>query len=231
MGTAWCWTVGAGHRMARQTDRYAARGAEAEFEPGSRGRVLRNQLGIRSAREMAARESSALLAAAERLAKETREDQRFTAEDIRRMHRTWLGEIYPWAGEYRQVNVSKGGLPFAAAREVPRLMESFESGPLAELTPCRGTTRDEQARAIGIVHAELVLVHPFREGNGRCARLLAILMGLQAGLPPLDFGGLEGRGRRLYFAAIQEALGRDYELITSVFRSAIERTLRGESPP
>ena len=39
------------------------------------------------------------------------------------------------------------------------------------------------------VHAEPILIHPFREGNGRCARLLATLMGLQAGLPALDFGG------------------------------------------
>jgi cell filamentation protein len=213
--------------------RYAAQGTETELEPGSHGRVLRNLLGIRSAREMAARESTALLAAAERLAKETRDDQRFSAEHIRRMHFVWLGEIYPWAGHYRGVNVSKEGLLFAAAREVPRLMKRFESGPLAELTPCQATTTttEEQARAIGIVHAELVLIHPFREGNGRCARLLAILMGLQAGLPPLHFAGLEGRGKRRYFAAIQAALGCEYEPITSVFRAVIAETLRRRPTP
>jgi hypothetical protein len=36
-----------------------------------------------------------------------------------------------------------------------------------------------------IVHAELVLIHPFRDGNGRCARLLSTLMGVHAGLPLL----------------------------------------------
>ena len=39
---------------------------------------------------------------------EARIDQRFTAEDIRRMHRLWLREIYSWVGEYRQVNMAKG---------------------------------------------------------------------------------------------------------------------------
>ncbi len=33
------------------------------------------------------------------------------------------------------------------------------------------------------VHEELVLIHPFREGNGRVARLLSTLMAFQAGLP------------------------------------------------
>lgn len=43
--------------------RYEARGVQAEYQPGSRGRVLRNLLDIRSVREMAQRESEALLAA------------------------------------------------------------------------------------------------------------------------------------------------------------------------
>ena len=32
----------------RQADRYEAHGVEAEFEPGSRGRVLRNLAGVPS---------------------------------------------------------------------------------------------------------------------------------------------------------------------------------------
>ena len=72
----------------------------------------------------------------------------------------------------------------------------------------------------------MVLIHPFRDGNGRCARLLATLMALQAGLPPLDFGNLEGRGKAKYFDAIQAALGRDYGPLTSLLRETIERSLR-----
>jgi len=47
---------------------------------------------------------------------------------------------------------------------------------------------EEVIKALAVVHTELVLIHPFRaEGNGRVARMLATLMALQAGLPPLDF--------------------------------------------
>ncbi len=210
--------------MIRKTGRYAAKGPEAEFEPGSRGRVMRNLLGIRSVREMERRETEALFVATQRLIDETRRDQRFTAEDIREMHKLWLSDIYTWAGRYRSVNVTKGSFTFAAASQIPRLMRELEGGPLREFTPCLFGAAEEQARALAIVHAELVLIHPFRDGNGRCARLLAVLMGLQAGLPVLDFTGVRGQERTHYIAAVHAALDRKYEPMTAVFRGIIART-------
>jgi cell filamentation protein, protein adenylyltransferase len=115
---------------------------------------------------------------------------------------------------------------FAAANQVPRLMREFERGPLREHTPCRFDTVTAQATALAVVHAELILIHPFRDGNGRCSRLLAMLMGLQAELPALDFSGIRGAKKREYFAAVHAALSRDYEPMTKVFREVIARTLR-----
>ncbi len=215
--------------MIAESDRYAAHGPEAEFEPGSRGRVLRNLAGIRLVREMARRESEALLATTQRLIDETTLEQRFTANDICRMHRLWLGGIYSWAGEFRSVNMTKGGFMFASAARVPALMQEFESGALQEYTPCRFRNAEDQAHALAVVHAEFVLIHPFREGNGRCARMLAMLMGLQAGLPALDFSGVRGQEKKRYIAAIHAGLGRDYEPMTEVFRRIIARTLKAIS--
>jgi cell filamentation protein len=84
----------------------------------------------------------------------------------------------------------------------------------------------KQAPALAVVHVELILIHPFRDGNGRCARLLATLMGLQAGLPALDFSGIHGVEKRRYIAAIHEGVVRNYEPMTNVFRKVIARTLR-----
>jgi cell filamentation protein len=94
--------------------------------------VLRDRIGITSLRLMERKESEALLVATEQTIDETRIDQRFMAGDIQRMHRLWLGEIYFWAGEYRQVNMSKGEFMFAAAAQVPKLMGEFERGPLRD---------------------------------------------------------------------------------------------------
>lgn len=215
--------------MKRQTNRYAAEGAEARFEPGSRGRVLHNRLGIRSVRAIARAESERLLEVTERLLDETEVDQCFTAADICRMHRLWLGDVFEWAGEYRQVNLGKDGFMFAAAPLVPGLMAELERGPLRRYTPCRFATRRDQAEALAVVHAELVLIHPFREGNGRCARLLATLMALQAGLPALDFGGIRGEEKRRYIAAVHAALGRNYGPMIGLFERVIARTERSQA--
>src|SRR5437879_12737796 len=90
-------------------------------------------------------------------------------------------------------------------------------------TPCRVTSAEEQAEAIAIVHAEFVLVHPFREGNGRCARLLAMLMGLQAGLPALDFGGIRGAKKRGYIAAVHSGMDHDSAPMTVAFVACVGR--------
>ena len=206
--------------------RYATSGlAEAQFEPGSRGRVLRNLLGIKRKHEMDQVEVREQLRALNELIAIYDERHRFIAEDVRRIHKMWLGPIYAWAGGYRRVNVSKGSFRFATAGLIPRLMAELERGPLRQFTPCRFASLDQTARALAVVHTELMLIHPFREGNGRVGRLLAILMALQAGLPPLNFGVIRGRERQEYFAAVRAGLERNYEPMERIFSAVIRRTL------
>ena len=210
--------------------RYAATGIEAEFEPGSRGRVLRNRCGISGVRAMQFAESLALEAVEEVLLTRFAAGHRFTADDVRQIHRLWLGDIYQWAGEYRNVNIAKGGFMFAAAQQVPRMMDEFDARFLRSLTPCAGMCEAALLVALVRTHAELVIIHPFREGNGRCARLLAWLMALQAGLPPLDFSPFQGRGKRHYIAAIHAAFSGNYEPMETMFSRVVRRTLRAYSP-
>lgn len=104
---------------------------EAQFEPGSNEQVLKNRLSIKSPKEMDDVEARTLERTMAGLVGQYNERHRFTAADIRAIHKSWLGEIYDWAGAYRQVNVSKGDFPFAAAARVPSLMEQFERDVLA----------------------------------------------------------------------------------------------------
>lgn len=209
-----------------RSNRYASTGVEAEFEPGSHGRVLRNKLEIVRVRDMQQAESIALLKVEEWALEHYAANHRFTAADICALHRQWLGDIYEWAGEYRGVNMAKGNFVFAAAAQVSRLLAEFEKKELAAYTPCDSLDAKLLATALAHSHAELVIIHPFREGNGRCARLLAWLMALQAGLPPLDFTPLAGRGRRAYIAAIHAAFSGNYSPMTACFDAVIRRTLR-----
>ena len=85
------------------TDRYDVSDLrEGQFEPGSRDLVLRNKLGIKSVDEMNIAETAALASAMEEFVHLFDAQHRFSADDIRHMHRRWLGSIYDWAGEYRQ---------------------------------------------------------------------------------------------------------------------------------
>lgn len=199
--------------------------AEAQFEPGSDERVLRNRLGIKSPMEMDVAEARALETAMVGFVGEFDEKHRFIAADIREIHRRWLGGIYEWAGEYRQVNVSKGEFPFAAAARVPDLMAEFETDVLSRLTPCNFNDRAAIARALAETHVELVLIHPFREGNGRAARVILILMALQAGLPLLDFSVVAEEKKPDYFAAVQAGLDKNYAPMERLFAEIIERSL------
>lgn len=211
----------------RKNDRYDTVDLdEDQFEPGSRRRVLKNLLHVTRKREMDRIEGQEQVRALEDLAMAYDSEHRFTAADVCRIHRVWLGSVYSWAGQYRQVNLKKESFSFAAAAHIPKLMADLERGPLKRHTPCRLASPDRLAEALAEVHVELVLIHPFREGNGRAARILAVLMGLQAGLPALYFDRLSGRRRRGYFAAVRAGLDRNYEPMVELFSAVIERTLQ-----
>jgi len=207
-------------------------GVEAEAEPGSRGRVLRNKLGIKRKRDMDRAEYEAFLQVQESALEWVTPQTRFTARLLCRIHQDWLGNIYEWAGRYRTVDVSKGGFTWPPAVLVPQNMQAFENGLLRQHMPCPPAPPPEVAGRLAKVHAELLLIHPFREGNGRLARLLADLMALQAGLaaPKYPF---EGRGnqaeRAKYLWAVSEGYLMRYEPLTRFFVEALARRGRVES--
>ncbi len=208
-------------------------GSETETEPGSRGRVLRNRLGMTRKRDMDQAEFEALLRVQETYLAQITAQTRFTAKRLRQMHGDWLGEIYEWAGDYRTVEMTKGGFSWPPAFRVAPNMEDFEAGLLRAHTPCRPAPLDVTARRLAEVHAELLLIHPFRDGNGRLARWLAGLMAQQAGYPSpaYRFEGQGGQAERArYIHAVQQGYLQRYDALTGFFREAILRRSDKSSP-
>jgi cell filamentation protein len=209
------------------TDRYNTSNLpEDQYEPGSNSTVLKNLFGITNKTELEHIEEVRFERLIEEAMSRFDSDHRFTTQDLLWLHKFWLGEVFTWAGTCRTVNIGKGGFMFAAAAHVPELMRQFENQQLARLTPCRFTSINEVAAALAEVHVELVLIHPFREGNGRIARLLSVLMALQAGLPPLDFSEIQGEKREEYFLAVQAGMDRNYQPMAEIFDRVIGRTMR-----
>ena len=155
-------------------------------------------------------------------------NQQLSVNDIHQIHRWFLGDIYPWAGTIRNVNITKAGFTFATAYALPQALNDFENNVLAIHTPCHGEDLDEMAAHISIVHCELLLLHPYREGNGRTARLVATLMAYQAEQPGVDFGFIGRRGKQFekYIGAIQAGIQNNYEPMTRLVLRALRRAAR-----
>ncbi len=71
-------------------------------------------------------------------------------------------------------------------------------------------SRECVIEAIATVHVELILIHPFREGNGRLSRLLADVMAVQGRLQPLYYESWT-QNQIQYIAAIHAGLNLNYE--------------------
>ena len=133
----------------KKEGRYSIKGLdEVEFEPGSRAQVLKNLLAIKSKKQMDRVEAREQLRAMEHFIALFDRSHRFSSSDICYMHKIWLGPIYSWAGKYRNVNLSKGQFPFAAAMHIPNPVVDFEKGALREFTPCNYEKEDDLARAL-----------------------------------------------------------------------------------
>lgn len=208
------------------SDRYDVSGSiEAQFEPGSDGQVLRNRLGIVDPGQLEDLEFDRLFTLEEQLIDELLIDQQIMVNDLREWHFRWLGEIYEWAGRYRTVALSKDNFPFATPGRIPALMATYEKRYLSTLTPCVGMTRAQIVDALSVCHVELILIHPFRDGNGRVARLLAMIMAIQAGFPPLDFQSLVDN-KAAYVEAIHAGVSKDYDPMRNCFDGVIRDSLR-----
>ncbi|WP_018634796.1 Fic family protein [Parafrankia elaeagni] len=102
----------------------------------------------------------------------------YETEHLRSFHRAIFGDVYPWAGEIRTVNLAKGGHPFCNAPFIEAQLYQIFSG-LAENRHLVGLRKEPFTLDFATLYGEINAIHPFREGNGRSQR--AFLRQLAAG--------------------------------------------------
>jgi cell filamentation protein len=138
------------------------------FWPGTE--VLRNNLGIR--------DSDTLGVAEYRISSRVGDDiesgavpivGETSAQRLSSIHRSLLGDVYPWAGEYRTVNMQKGSHGFGDHASMGMYMRQLD-GAIRRFD-WDSASFDEKVDKLGELHTDLNFAHPFREGNGRTSRL------------------------------------------------------------
>jgi cell filamentation protein len=180
-------------------------------------------LGFINQRELAQAENKALIRAYDTAALTYSETQSFTSEDICRLHKIFLGDIYDWAGEYRHIDISSPGIRWCHAQYISSQMLKFDER-LSELTPF--TVKMDRAEILARsaeIHGELIAIHPFRDGNGRVCRLLNDLLLMQAEMPPMTLSDLDDSEiRDEYFSAIRDVVDKvDYTSLVSIFEQLV----------
>lgn len=154
--------------------------------PGNQGEILPNLLGIKSGKEIALSEFEGFLKAEIILTETLTKQTRFNVSYILEVHSLALSHLYAFAGKYREVNISKESFPFAAARFLSQTMQTMEEEILVKL-PNEYESKESLIHDIAVVHGELLVIHPFRERNGRTARIIANLMSRKQGYAALEF--------------------------------------------
>lgn len=140
---------------------------------------------------------------------------KFTLKYLLKGHRLALGHLYAFAGRYREVNLSKGGFAFPAARFLAASMQQFEQEWLRKPLP---KELNELLDLVGAVHGELLFIHPFREGNGRTARLLASLMLERQGYERPRWELIDEAAFPRYVAAVQQSGLGNYAPMQALMR-------------
>ena len=179
-------------------DKYTTNEAENELLP--------NLLGLTSREEIAEAEFEGFLTAEIVFTEHLNTHTHFNCKYIQDIHKLALGHLYTFAGKYRTVNMSKGGFLFPTARFIPESMQLFENEVLTKL-PDEYADKYALIKDVARVHGELLFIHPFREGNGRTARILANLMVRKQGYEGLRFDKINFRE---YIIAVQRVSEKNY---------------------
>jgi len=187
--------------------------------------LLKNKLGIINKEELDTTEKQTLISAYKTAALEYSSTHVFTEKDVKYLHKLFLGEVYQWAGLYRTVDLSSSDIRFCHAAYVEKNMSAF-SDDLSKLSPFTpDLTKKEILSKLALIHGELIIIHPFRDGNGRTTRLLCDLLLMQAEYKPMRAGSFYNESFvQQYYKAIQHVWhAKDYSVLIDFFEPLISK--------
>lgn len=194
------------------TDLFDQPGDATPLDPEEREGLLQSWITFRS--ELNEAEQANITAGAA-WAQRQRRQEILTETFIKQLHVRMFGEVWAWAGRFRLTERNIGIDPARIAVELRKLLDDARYWIANETFP-----PDEIAVRL---HHRLVAVHPFPNGNGRTARLLADLLAVRLGREPFTWGRASltdiGEARRAYIKALRAADDHDIRPLLAYARS------------
>jgi Fic-DOC domain mobile mystery protein B len=135
---------------------------------------------------------------------------------VRTLHKQMFGDVWSWAGDFRTRDVNIGNVQaHRIPVDLPAMLDDVKYW-----ADHRTFAPDEIAVRL---HHRLVEIHPFPNGNGRHARLMADLLIQQLGGQPFSWGSgslkTVGELRKRYVEALKTADNHDIQRLIEFARS------------
>ena len=127
-----------------------------------------------------------------------------TLKGLQEIHRYLFDGLYDFAGQIREVNISKGGFRFANSLYLKEILPKIEQMP------------QENFKAIVEKYIEMNIAHPFMEGNGRTMRIWLDMM-LKKQLKLVV--NWQHVGKERYLQAMERSPINDLEIHTLLFEN------------
>lgn len=148
------------------------------------------------------------------------------------IHRVGFGFIFPdWGGKFRTVDVTVGEYEPPHYSKIAVLVKNL-CDDLEERLRHIPSPKNEKgflAEVISLLawfQHHFVWIHPFKDYNGRIARLLTNLLVLSFGLPALEIKAETGRDRQGYIKAMKAADKHDYSKLEKLLANALKESLQ-----
>jgi cell filamentation protein len=144
----------------------------------------------------------------------------FDPAHLRKIHLHLFQDVFPWAGEFRKVDISKGNSRFASAMHIESSLEEA-LGKLRAERFLQGLPKTEFAHRAAYYLGEINAIHPFREGNGRTQREFIRQVAQQSGYV-LSWAGFTAEQN--IGASIRSHTGGDNRGLAMLIEAAIFET-------
>lgn len=192
--------------------------------------------GVRTQGELNVAEASNIRRAMMRYlaARPSRRRAPFDAAWMVRLHREMFGRVWSWAGAVRRRELNIGSPPHRIEVELHELAADLAAWQAASPRQSAMPLHEQAAR----LHHRAVRIHPFMNGNGRWARLLANIWLARAGAPLVEWPestvGTESPIRADYLRAVRAADAGDLAPLVGLharFTPGSATRSRSSAPP